>query len=129
MVPAGSAKVTVPPAPEEDPELPVEHPATRSATDAAIAIAHRLMIEQSLPIARSQATAAYVTGGLTGRWSRSPSPRTLFASYPQRQGRPKIAFAAEAGWIARIASHWARLLHWARAPTRLQCVDDTVKFF
>jgi hypothetical protein len=54
MVPAGSAKVTVPPVPEEeDPDVAVEHPAARSATDAAIAIAHRLMIEQSLPIARS----------------------------------------------------------------------------
>jgi hypothetical protein len=62
MVPAGSAKVTVPPVPpEEDPDDPVEHPATRSATDAAIAIAHRLMIVQSLPIARSQATITYVT--------------------------------------------------------------------
>ena len=55
MVPAGSAKVTVPPVPEEDPDDPVEHPATRSATDAAIAIAHRLMTTQSLPIGRSEA--------------------------------------------------------------------------
>ena len=31
--------------------------------------------------------------------------------------------------IARIASHKARFSHWLRAPTRLQCVDGTVKLF
>src|ERR1017187_130371 len=69
MVPAGSAKVTVPPVPD-DPGVPDVHPATRSATDAAIAVAHRLMIVQSLRIGRSEA-GAVERQALVDRWPGS----------------------------------------------------------
>jgi hypothetical protein len=81
MVPTGSAKVTVPPVPDdddEDPDVP-EHPAARSTRDAAIAVVHRLMTVQSLPIGRSQATVTYLTDGLTAKKLNELATETLSA--------------------------------------------------